>query len=273
MGTAFRLPCKGLSALLALILCAITLFCPAQVQAYGNGFAPVTYQTELDYGQGIYFAPYVVHFYDAPGFDANIIDTLRWQPEGSSSSVYSVVRQAPISPRNHFVCFYPQLDIAMLSVVGENGNGWAEVIYNHATGQTAWVPLDKAISQHAAFQNQQENAVADAVMPRHFGKFQSWLEFMKLNAKVNGIYWLDGVDAYDRHLRSKPEDGADFIETTYLKNIKVLHARGNWLLIEGKDFGNKRPIGWVRWRDEEGKLMIFTDFTHKARGVITTPSL
>jgi len=79
------------------------------------------------------------------------------------------------------------------------------------------------------------------------------------NARAHGIYWLDGVAAYDRALRQNPDDGAKLVPMTVIKDMRVLHARGNWLLVEATDINRQRPIGWIRWRTDAGELLVFTN--------------
>ena len=33
--------------------------------------------------------------------------------------------------------------------------------------------------------------------------------------------------------------------------------RGNWMLVTIVDIGNEPKVGWIKWRNEDGTLMIF----------------
>ena len=104
----------------------------------------------------------------------------------------------------------------------------------------------------------------------HFGRYQSWLDFMKFNARAHGVYWLNGVSEYHRSIRYKDDDKASFIPVTVIRDLKVRHIRGNWMLVEVVDFERNTPIGWVRWRDHDGNLMVFPNITSDRLPVMTT---
>lgn len=64
-------------------------------------------------------------------------------------------------------------------------------------------------------------------------------------------------------MRVSPDDNAKPVEVTVVRSLKVKHVRGNWLLVEVLDFQNLTPMGWIRWRDDDGRLLAFVDFTHQ----------
>lgn len=235
-------------ALLALLLGSGLLLQPHQGRAAVNGYGPDRYDAQVTYGQGVYFAPPDLTLYSQPALTAPVVATYQWQADQSPQTVYAAHLQKPVLARSIFLAFYPQLNVAMVPVVGENGQGWVEVVANSATGETAWAPLR---SEWAASAQQD--------LPTHFGVFQTWFEYMKLNARTHGIYWLKGVDHYDKAVRMKPEDSAKLVPLFAIKDMRVLHARGNWLLVEVMDLNRQRPMGWVRWRTDDGKLMVFTN--------------
>jgi hypothetical protein len=179
--------------------------------------------------------------------------TLDWSPKDPSLSVFSSQAQRSVRANDVFVSFYPQLQVAMLAVVSENGLGWAQVVYNQARQQTGWV----AINQDSGLSASSASGIA---APSHLGRFISWQQFMLLNAKPYGVYWLSGVSTYDRSLRMAPKDDAKLLDITVLRKLKVRHIKGNWMLVEGVDFDRSTPIGWVRWRDDQGQIMVFANF-------------
>ena len=222
------------------------------------GFNPNRYPSQQTLGQGIYFAPENTVLYKEPSFQAPIIKQYQWDPTGATTSVMDVLDQVPIRARSCFVTFYPQLKLAMLAVVGENGKGWVEVVYqqheDYGQIQTAWAPLKKTVEKA-------QSAKATKDWASHWGQYQTWLEFMKLNARPNGVIWLNGVPTYHQSVRSKPQDGAKFIPMTIMKRMRPLHVRGNWLLVEVIDINRQRPMGWLRWRDDDGQLLLFPNFS------------
>lgn len=241
--------CQGFAICLAAIL--FSFVPPAEAL---TGFSPEKYEARVEYGQGVYFAPYEVKIYTEPSEEAPLLETFHWNRQSSPRAVTSYLGHGALMAPRLFLSFYPDADVAMMAVVSENGEGWAEVVYDQPTGRTGWVQLG-APSEEA---------------PLHFGRFQTWQNFMKLNAKKSGIYWLSGVDQYHRNIRSTPEDGAKFVPVTVMRNLKVKHVRGNWLLVEVQDFSRQTPLGWLRWRDDDGRLMMFTNFTGKNQTIVTS---
>src|SRR5690606_12484385 len=145
-------------------------------------------------------------------------------------------------------CFYPEMDVAMMAVVNDTDTGWAEVIYDQRRNKTGWVKLlhSSEAAEATAEPSPLETGADDpfsrlasrppANRPAHMGVYQTWLDFMKLNAKAHGIYWLTGVSQYHRSVRMSDDDKAKLIPLTIVRDLKVKHLRGNWLLVEVLDF-------------------------------------
>lgn len=243
----------------------------AQAAGNGYGFAPQRYQSGYSYGNGIFFAPYAFTLYSEPKSGAQPLGTIRWSHKTSGNNIEWVSpggdRHA-IYADHTFFCFYPLLDVAIMAVTSDTDDGWVEVVYDQASGKTGWV--------QTRLQPQTEPAVSQAsskeptTEPAHFGVYQTWQEFMKLNAKAHGIYWLTGVKEYYRSIRSSDSDEAKLIPVTIIRDLKVKHVRGNWLLVEVLDFERNTPIGWVRWRDDDGKLMVFPNLSGQHMPIVTT---
>lgn len=238
----------------------------------GFGFAPQRYQSGYTYGNGIYFAPYRFTVYTEPSEASKVIGEFRWSrttgsnsmdvftPDGSHHTVYA---------DRVFFCFYPELDVAMMAVTSDTDDGWVEVVYQQEGQKTGWVKTRDIASAEKAPKGTLSVA-AGKTEPAHFGVYQTWLEFMKLNAKASGIYWLTGVKEYNRSIRSADTDEAKLIPVTIVRDLKVKHVRGNWLLVEVLDFERNTPIGWVRWRDDNGNLMVFPNISGQHLPIVTT---
>ncbi|WP_373532000.1 hypothetical protein [Vampirovibrio sp.] len=263
------------ACVLGLMLAVFSFFIspqPAFALRNGYGFAPQKYQNGYTYGNGIYFAPYRFTVYTEPKTDAPAIGTFRWshQTAGNTISVFSANGDEHSVYADHtFFCFYPQLDVAMMAVVGDTDDGWVEIVYDQAGHKTGWVQA-KAPSTEAEGTTSVANPKSPSPEPVHFGLYQTWLEFMKLNAKASGIYWLSGVKEYNRSIRSSDADEAKMVPVTIIRDLKVRHLRGNWLLVEVLDFQRNTPIGWVRWRDDDGNLMVFPNISGKHLPIVTT---
>jgi hypothetical protein len=260
-----------LTALLISGFCLETVVfpAPAQAQLSSYGFAPQIYKDGVNYGNGIYFAPYVFTLYTQPDEHSPMVGEFHWSRKTNTNNISVNTANAErrsIAADHVFFCFYPQLDVAMMAVTGENGDGWVEVVYDQTRKKTGWVHLKD--SPKIASAPKQALAPLDTGEPLHFGVYQTWPEFMKLNAKSNGVYWTNGVKEYNRAIRTSDSDDAKIVPVTIIRNMKVKHLRGNWLLVEVLDFENNTPIGWIRWRDDDGNLMVFPNVNKQYRPVV-----
>lgn len=289
-----------LTALL-LMLCAVCLVIPAASARPINGFGPSAYKNGATYGNGIYFAPYHITVYQTPSENSPVVEDLVWSHNGDSLSLYSRIQNRRINASSVFISFYPQNDVAMMAVLGDANNQWVEVVYDQRTQASGWVHLNipiepemtasqsEAGKQTSATEVSSGKTAADespelitqdgprldalpgsADNPAHFGTYQPWVSFMKYNAKAYGIYWLSGVTDYYRSLRTSDDDKAPFIKVTVIRDLRVRHIRGNWLLVEALDFQRNTPIGWVRWRDNNGNILVFPNIAQEKAPIITT---
>ncbi len=226
------------------------------------GLQPKRFSDARSYGIGVYFAPSVMPLYAHPDPASEPMDVWTWKPDSRGMYVKSEAKRLSEPAGRRFLAFYPTLKMAVLPVVGDNGEGWVEVLIEPRRGAndpkaTAWVPLREKF-----------NPDDTTEWPRHWARFQPWLDFMRANARATGIVWLSGVPEYQRSLRQQPKDDAELLDLTLIRQLKVHHARGNWLLVEAWDFNRESPIGWVRWRDKEGKLLVFPNFAQKRDAMI-----
>jgi hypothetical protein len=234
----------------------------------GFGFAPQRYQSGYTYGNGIFFAPYRFTVYTEPKDSSKVIGEFRWSRTTGSNSIDVFTPDGDHHTTyadRVFFCFYPQLDVAMMAVTSDTDDGWVEVIYQQEGQKTGWVKTKDAQTAEKATQ-----VASGKTEPAHFGVYQTWQEFMKLNAKASGIYWLTGVKQYNRSIRSSDTDEAKLIPVTIVRDLKVKHVRGNWLLVEVLDFERNTPIGWIRWRDDDGNLMVFPNISGEHLPIVTT---
>jgi hypothetical protein len=187
-----------------------------------------------------------VTFYAQPQAHAPIVEQWQWQ-NGTPSSHYSPQQlpwlstlhdPAPTAPHTLWLDFDPQQQLALLLAEQESPDGQWIATTLPSTGQTAWVILANEALAH----------------------WMPWPDFARYSFKPFGIGGIDGVPTALRTVRTKPEDTAAPTAISYWQGLKVLHARGNWLLVEVKDLGDERPMGWVRWRDETGNLLLWPRF-------------
>jgi len=229
------------------------------VPAFGdsNPYAliPQQFNDGTTYGDSIYFAPNQTRIYTAPSEDAPLLEEIDW----TQASQRSLVKIGPAGVKSNlpsttpFFCFIPRLNMALMAVVNDNEAGWAEVVVNQQTHQTGWV--------HPAANPDEADAF-------HLNTVATWLDFMKVSARAHGIVWLSGVSQYQRSVRVADDDDAKMIDVLIVRDLKVRHIRGNWLLVEVLDFERNTPIGWIRWRDEEGRLLLFPNLLAQKSAVL-----
>jgi hypothetical protein len=218
-----------------------------------HGVAPYRAQDGIQYGTSLYVAPHQVVIHQEPDLASPVVETIAW--EKALGSVRSEQSGQSLNPANVFVCYYPTLNVALMPVVSDTDTGWVQVVYNQPGQSTGWVSLNE---QTELMKTSGDKATSD-FMNQTLG----WVEFMKLNAPTHGIYWLGNVKQEQRVIRISPDDSAKVIDITVIRNLKVRHVRGNWMLVEVLDFQNQTPMGWIRWRDEEGHILAFVDFAKR----------
>ncbi len=237
---------------LLLIGLSLCIYSTPSASAMRFGYAPENYENKLNYGMGVYFAPHNTKIYAEPDETSQVIERFKWSSNNVQATMFSEARQNYVPIASIFTCYFPKVEVAAMSVLSENGEGWAEVIYDQRQQKSGWVKLRTAMAESDT-----------EGWPDHLGQFQTWLDFMKFNGKAAGIYWLSGVSQYHRSPRMAPDDKSKLLKLQMIRKLKVMHVRGNWLLVEVLDFNRSSPMGWVRWRDKNGRLMVFPNLAGK----------
>lgn len=110
-----------------------------------------------------------------------------------------------------------------LIVVARKGN-WLRVCYDDA-GREAWIDI------------------------QHRGIFQTWDQFLK--GQVSRL--LPGLSKKYYQLFRQP--GRDPLSTlTPNKFFKALKLDNDWVMV----MSDQNTVGWLRWRDEDGRLLVGT---------------
>ena len=62
-----------------------------------------------------------------------------------------------------------------------------------------------------------------------------------------------------KKMHTSPGDEAQLVkEIPYCpEQIELMYIRGNWMLIRVIDFDQSAPVGWIRWRSDDGKIFVF----------------
>lgn len=176
-------------------------------------------------GIGAFNVPYEFKIYAEPDENSPILKEIRWNQNGLINEK---------SPENDiFAVFIPKENIAYCTVDDEIDN-WVKIFYSQSKGQSGWVKTT------------QKN------------RFVSWLGFYMSWGRKNGVYFFKDMPEINKRLMSSPDANSQKVwGITYPRFIKLTLVRGNWLMIKLLDFGNEMKIGWIQWRDENGKFLIF----------------
>lgn len=107
-------------------------------------------------------------------------------------------------------------------IVSARKDGWLRVFYDDA-GRQAWID------------------------PLYKGSFQPWEEYLRLQT----VRMLPGLRTHYYRLLQRP--GGKQLATLAPKQIfKVLTIEDSW----GMVLTDQALIGWLRWRDEDGRLLV-----------------
>ena len=212
--------------------------CFLTASAFGD---PQQFPTpELSRSIGVVDVRSPARFYESPSFQSPLSEELTWQ-NGSDAVIQSLHQRTPMTAHDFFLTYSSKKGIALLPAVDDTAEGWVQVRLPHLPNQEAWL----------APQADGDSALID------------WSSFMMLYAKKYGFNWLNGISMDAKTVYVRPEETAPLAKVTFVQGVRVLHVRGNWLLVELRDLGEERPIGWMRWRNESGDLLLWPNFAEQ----------
>ena len=107
-------------------------------------------------------------------------------------------------------------------VVSARKDGWLRVFYDDA-GRQAWID------------------------PLYNGDFQRWDEYLRLQT----VRMLPGLQPHYYRLQQQP-NGKQLATLAPKQVFKVLAIEDSW----GMVLVDQALIGWLRWRDEDGRLLV-----------------
>ncbi|OGI21609.1 MAG: hypothetical protein A2287_08600 [Candidatus Melainabacteria bacterium RIFOXYA12_FULL_32_12] len=198
-------------------------------KAISGDFLPRYSDSVSYYGIGVYFAPKEFAIYSEPDEESPIIEKINWNNFG----VNSLTKE--LSSRNVFISFIPSKNIGIMSAIDDTEN-WCQVVYDQKTGAKGWVKITDS------------------------ARFMTWMEFMSKYGKANDVYlFLDLPEEY-RQIYTAPHEKAQILNMYPYSpdNVKLKFIKGNWMLVKVVDFSKTNThIGWIRWRNDEGKIFAF----------------
>lgn len=165
------------------------------------------------------------------------------EPKTSSDKVFEIeIKDGKYSCNNKeckvnpFVGFQPQKNIALL-IAEDEQNGWAYVCYNQIAKSFGWVKLD-----------------ADTT-------FYTWAKFINFYGRKYGLYLFKDVKKKDKILFAQPFSGSQSVDKfEYPKHIAPWYVSGNFVMVKLLNYDNVQKTGWLRWRTDNGELLLFPDF-------------
>lgn len=107
-------------------------------------------------------------------------------------------------------------------IVSARRDGWLRVFYDDA-GRQAWID------------------------PLYKGSFQPWEEYLRLQT----VRMLPGLQPHYYRLQQQP-NGKQLATLAPKQVLKVLAIEDSW----GMVLTDQALIGWLRWRDEDGRLLV-----------------
>lgn len=145
------------------------------------------------------------------------------------------------------VQLYEEPGLSRLGVLNGSGLSGNEWIF---TRQGELLPLIVSARKGEWLRVYYDDAGREAwIEPRHRGRFQPWEQFLKLQSGR----MLPGLPPRYYQLQQQP--GGKLLATLTPKQLfKVLRVEDAW----GMVLIDQTQIGWVRWRDDDGRLTIGT---------------
>ena len=173
-----------------------------------------------------------VDIYEKPDFQSKKLITLELKEIESNLTIMN----APIETHQYFLAKTSDKSKGFLIVTDDNDEGWYEVCYLQKKDLRGWV-----------------NATSK--------QFKTWRNFELFWGKKNDVYFFKDVPPEARKLYAqpfeKPEDKKLVDGYDHAYKIKPVIIKGNWMLVRVLDVLNKEKIGYVRWRENDGRILIF----------------
>lgn len=171
--------------------------------------------------------PKSFNIYLYPREDSLILDTVKW-----NNQEIGLLKNS-LEPREFFSVHKPSLGVAMCMVVDEQDD-WYKIVYDKLNRKTGWI---KAESQY---------------------DFWGLRDFVSFYGKKYGLYYMKNVDYHKRGIYSGAyQESQKLGGFTMIKSIKLNKVSGNWVLVTVTDLDSKPKIGYIRWREDDGTIIVF----------------
>lgn len=171
----------------------------------------------------------VLYFYGNPNETKTASQTLRFYNDTTIKS-YSFRAEGEksyfeLNPERHKLD-YSLFDLAVVN----RRNGWLEVVVGEQKNETLWLKENKSV------------------------QFKDWLQDMKEAFSVGRI------KSTVNPLRAEPDANAKEVSFSGRDCFEVEQMKGDWIKVtlqdRCKDASKQSVSGWIRWRDENGCLLV-----------------
>lgn len=177
---------------------------------------------------GVFNPPKSFIIYSEPDENSKPLEHIQWDKNGIIAN-----NNLNINENALFIVYLSQKETAYCLVMDEI-DGWVQIYYPYTENKKGWIKTTK------------EN------------RFMPWIKFYMLFGRKNGVYFFKNMPEHNKQIKSGPSDDAQRISGFhYAKFVKMSLLRGNWMLVTIVDIGNEPKVGWIKWRNEDGTLMIF----------------
>ncbi len=207
--------------LICLVFTVLSAYCnpyySSDIQNSGYGVVELTETTTI---------------YQEPSETSEILEVLNLhEAEPNFSMMYEEKRSS-----YYFLAKTSDKNKAFLVVTDENDDGWFQVCYSQKENLYGWIKLPKE-------------------------SFKTWKDFFNTYARQNGLYIFKDVPGEERKLYARPfeknQDKVTVANYDHAYAIKLATIKGNWALVRVLDVNNSEKIGFLRWRTDDGKLLLF----------------
>ncbi len=180
---------------------------------------------------GFLQVPQKFNVYLYPREDSTIVDNISW------TNTEVKLSKTNIEPASMFAVLISSKNQSFCMVVDEEENGWYKIVYDKSNGKSGWVK------------------------PANPDDFWGLRDFISYYGRRYGLAYMKNIDYRKRGLYSGAYDEAQKLGGfTLIKNIRPHKVSGNWVLVTVVDLDSKPKIGYIRWRLDDGTIIVFPRF-------------
>ena len=176
---------------------------------------------------GFLQVPESFNLYLYPRYDSQIVESVKWTDTEVNYKEFSA------EPSKLFAAQVSAKKMAFCSVIDEQDD-WHKIIYDRINNKSAWI---KPASQD---------------------DFWGLKDFYSYYGKKYGLYYMKDIDYRQRGIYSGAYEGSQKLGGfTLIKSIRLNKLSGNWALVTVIDLDKLPKIGYIQWRQQDGRIVLF----------------